>query len=250
MSLKSKLASYWPFPVKARIAGGHSMYVDWRSAVGRGIYATGTFDPAVLEAILKHSEGARGFIDVGANVGFYSFSVSTRLPEGGCVWAFEIDPRPLRCFRKTLRQPDMFSNITLVESALGAHQGQVTLEKRPDCGHSQVSSPEDGARGLAVNMTSLDDWHRDAGRPQVDVIKIDVEGFEGEVLRGAHELLSLETPTLILEVDDHLLKRVGWDSARLQGLLAEYGYTCVQLAGAHSPTWIAQSIGESIGSKA
>lgn len=241
MTIKAKLASLWPFPVRARINGGGEMFVDLRSAIGRGIRRTGTFDPAVLDAITEHVSGKLGFIDVGSNVGFYSFSAVSKLDRAGAVWAFEIDPRPLRCFKKTLSRFPGYDRVNIVECALGAREGSADLDSKTDCGHSQIimRDPSASSSSKQVPVTTLSNWYAKNGRPKIDLIKIDVEGFEGLVLEGADLLLAEQKPALILEVDDNLLARVGWDGLRIRTLVQSLGYQVSTLSGAHSPTWVA-----------
>src|SRR6185503_17489568 len=67
-----EVAKHWPWPVEATIVNGRRMFVDLRSAVGRGIFATGKFDPEVFEPLRNVLKLGGTFLDVGANVGYYS----------------------------------------------------------------------------------------------------------------------------------------------------------------------------------
>lgn len=66
------VATHWPFAVSSRLLGGRRMYVDLRSAIGRGIFMKGEFDPKVFEPLHAALKPGGTFLDVGANVGFYS----------------------------------------------------------------------------------------------------------------------------------------------------------------------------------
>lgn len=68
---------------------------------------------------------------------------------------------------------------------------------------------------VAVPGVTLDDLWEGVGRPRVSFIKIDVEGAEGDVLRGAGGMIGATRPQLIVEVHDR--ERVGWLSALLPG---------------------------------
>src|SRR4051812_2980869 len=91
------VAEYWPWPVEVTIVNGRRMFVDLRSAVGRGIFATKTFDPEIFEPLRGALKPGGTFLDVGANVGFYSMLALDAVGESGAIHAFEIDRRPLRC---------------------------------------------------------------------------------------------------------------------------------------------------------
>ena len=94
------VAERWPWPVAVRLRDGRVMYVDLRSAIGRGILATGEFDPGVFVPFRGMLRAGHTFLDVGANVGYYSMLASAIVGGAGAVHAFEIDPRPLRCLRR------------------------------------------------------------------------------------------------------------------------------------------------------
>lgn len=96
------VAQHWPWPVEATIVNGRKMLVDLRSAVGRGIFATGQFDPAVFEPLRAALKPGGTFLDVGANVGYYSMLALDLVGAQGAIHAFEIDERPLRCLRGTV----------------------------------------------------------------------------------------------------------------------------------------------------
>lgn len=188
-------ASRWPWPVRTDVRG-LDFYVDLRSSVGRGIFVTGQFDQAVYAALEPSLTPGAVLIDVGANIGYYSVLASRDVGENGAVHAFEIDPRPLRCLRKTIRSNGL-RNIHLHEVAVGAHEGHSGLRMQPDCGHSYV---DDETGGMRVPMASLDSWLRSAPHiGRVDAIKIDVEGGEVAVLQGALDMLNRFRPRIVCE---------------------------------------------------
>jgi hypothetical protein len=80
------------------------MFVDLRSAVGRGLFATGRFDPQVIDPLRDALKPGGTFLDLGANVGYYSMLALDLIGERGSVHAFEVDERPLRCLRKTIKR--------------------------------------------------------------------------------------------------------------------------------------------------
>src|SRR5690348_11523216 len=102
---------HWPWPVAVRLKSGRRMYVDLRSGVSRGIFAKGEFDPKVFEPLRGVLRSGDTFLDVGANVGFYSMLALDAVGPDGAVHAFEMDERPRRCLSKTVareRIPNLF----------------------------------------------------------------------------------------------------------------------------------------------
>src|SRR3954471_9092588 len=84
------VSRYWPWPVAVRIKTGRRMFVDLRSGVSRGIFAKGEFDPKVFEPLRSALTPGGTFLDVGANVGFYSMLALDAVGATGAIHAFEI----------------------------------------------------------------------------------------------------------------------------------------------------------------
>jgi FkbM family methyltransferase len=132
------------------------------------------------------------FLDVGANVGSY-----TILASGVCraaVWAFEPDPNTVRYLKRNVELNDLNSFVTVYELALGSAEGKVPFTVGQDTVNRVVTNAGDKNIRM-VNQQPLDALnHADA---QPIMIKMDVEGYEEEVLRGAQRLLANETLKVI-----------------------------------------------------
>lgn len=237
-SLRRAIAKRWPWPVAARTTTGRRMYVDLRSSIGRAIFVKGEFDPAVSGPIRSALSPGGVFLDVGANVGFYSLLALDLVGPSGAVHAFEIDPRPLRCLRRTIREGRL-ANLHLHEIAAGKTEGTGFLNEASEIGHSSVAAT---GTGTPVPVTSLDAW-RDRVRVRgIQAIKLDVEGGELWILQGAARLLAEERPVVICEVEDESAARAGYTRAELTSFLVDQRYRVEPLAGAWSPTVVARPI--------
>lgn len=225
-------ARYWPWPVAATIATGRTMYVDLRSPLGRGIYMKGEFDPNVFQPLRRVLQLGDAFLDVGANVGYYSMLALDVVGTSGAVHAFEIDARPLRCLRKTQKTQHL-SNLFIHAIAVGGHTGTANFFQERDSGHSHLT-PHSGHR--LVEMITLDDWWARNGRQKISVIKMDIEGAEPSALRGAQKLLTIEAPTIVCEAWDNPDSTLGEAASFLRTL----GYTITALTNVHSPAFIAR----------
>ncbi|PIP84999.1 MAG: hypothetical protein CO113_03215 [Elusimicrobia bacterium CG_4_9_14_3_um_filter_62_55] len=155
--------------------------------------------------------------DVGANLGYYALLAAAFSDE---VFAFEPSPRILPTLRRNLRGT---ANATVVETALGDREGTAPLFLAPThlIGSSSfVEGWTDTTETAEVETTTLDRFCRERGlRP--DWIKIDVEGFEESVLKGAREILTHENPTVAIEVWFHPKKE---EHRRAMQLLLSLGY--------------------------
>jgi FkbM family methyltransferase len=172
---------------------GYTLYVD----VSRSklIYLQG--ERFVEERHLVRSLVKPGgcIVDVGANIGYYLLMFQRALNGHGKVICFEPEPSNLRELRRNIIM-NAFSNVELFESAAGEGNGTVGLS----CGiNGVVAGHEEG--DTTVRLMSLDC----AVREKVDLIKIDVEGYEGQVLVGAEGLIKEFRPTLFVEMHPHML---------------------------------------------
>lgn len=137
------------------------------------------------------SEGDTVF-DVGAHVGYYTLLSAVLVGPGGKVAAFEPDPENVRDLAAHVRI-NRLENVTVVAGAVGRESGSARLELGPGSGRGRLS--KEGT--VEVRTVSLDDFVVETGlRPRL--VKIDVEGAEMPVLRGARTLLETVRPALVL----------------------------------------------------
>ena len=228
-------ARHWPWPVRAKLTNGRRMFVDLRSAIGRGLFMKGEFDPAVFGPLRDALKPGGSFLDVGSNVGFYSMLALDVVGDTGAVHAFEIDERPLRCLRKTV-QTENIRNLFLHEAAVGQSDGNTQIAMRADSGHTSMVN--DGGQ-RQVKLVALDTWWRNTGVRSIQAIKIDIEGAELLALKGAVGLLREERPVLVCETEPEWQARFGYDQKDLLKFLEGLGYRVNSLAGALSPTVVA-----------
>jgi hypothetical protein len=81
-----------------------------------------------------------------------------------------------------------------------------------------------GADTIQVPVTTLDRFVSDAGLDRIDLIKVDVEGFELHMLRGAEAVIKQFRPRLFVELSDENLREQGGKAAELVRWLADHGY--------------------------
>ena len=138
-------------------------------------------------------------LDVGANIGLTVLTIASALP-GGRVYGFEPSPRNAHYLRENVRLNEV-DNVVIVETAVGEGDGVVSFHLAPSGAHSSVirgKAPK--APNIAdVPIISLDNWATANRIARVDFIKIDVEGYEQNVLAGAANLLADQRPLVLME---------------------------------------------------
>jgi FkbM family methyltransferase len=162
------------------------MFLDFPKVGGKATYQ---YD--VLEAGLAYCRGFEVAVDVGAHVGLWSRVLCDYFAK---VLAFE--PVFTDCFRRNLEDK---TNVTLYPVALSDRTGSVEMEiNQGNSGTTHVARTPTGQRET-VPMTTLDSYRLD----NVDLLKVDVEGWEYRVLRGAEETLLRFKPVVICEHKGH-----------------------------------------------
>jgi FkbM family methyltransferase len=162
-------------------------------------------------------------LDVGANLGFYSALFAAQVGPRGRVVAFEPSPRVFAKLRATIAR-NRLDQVVGVNCGCGSAAGEAVLHQ-VSASTGSGSLVAGAAAGETVEIRRLDDIPEARERPP-QLIKIDVEGFEPEVLAGARAILAEHRPLLYVE----LCGEYAESSVRSVALLDELGYDTRALA--------------------
>jgi FkbM family methyltransferase len=203
---------------------GFRLDVDISDLVGWYVYF-GFRDPS-HDLFVAECRPGDVVLDVGANIGITALRASAAVGPAGRVYAFEPDAINLSQLSRHISINGV-TNVEIVELGLSdtpgsAHLGVVNAGNR---GMNRIErAPAESANGAVVRLTTMDEFVTGRSLERVNVIKADVEGFEGAVLRGAARTLSRFRPTLFLEFDDQMLEYQGDTASGLLALLDDHGY--------------------------
>jgi FkbM family methyltransferase len=167
-------------------------------------------------------------LDVGTNVGETLLNFAKAAGDHGKVYGFEINPRTYhKCLRNIGLNP--FRNIELVDVGLGHEEARLQmLSPSPrNSGGDRITAgpaPAASSSSTTVRVTTLDGFVRERRINRIDLIKIDIEGFEMKALKGAEQALRTFKPTLFVELGDANLKEQGSSSRELVAFLEPFGY--------------------------
>jgi FkbM family methyltransferase len=164
------------------------------------------------DALLKNVMPGDTVWDVGANIGYYSAKLADAVGEKGQLYAFEPSPANQTRLREKL---SAYKNCTVVPFALGSKCTMLFMEQGSDDIGATSRIIEEAAPGrFSVEMVTGDEAISANHASVPDVIKIDVEGYELEVLDGMHMLLAARRlRTLGIEVHFGLLEARGMSAA-------------------------------------
>ena len=168
-------------------------------------------------------------IDIGANVGMYTCKLSSLVDRNGQVLAFEPSPLVFRFLRRNVNGGfKKLRNVKIFNLAIGSKQDSVSLiysrEKNGRISDPLTRIGSEWTGSMSFKMVTLDSMVKELGLQNIDFIKIDVEGYEFNVLLGAIETISRCHPVLLMEIDDVWLERYNSSSIDIIDLLKSYGY--------------------------
>ena len=164
-------------------------------------------------------------VDAGANIGFYTLIFADLVGPSGKVISFEPDPDLFAAATENVRLNSKTATVELHNCALGARPAELFLQRgRVNSGDNRLQrSAPDNRRALAVPVMPLDDL---LGSPAVDWIKIDVQGWECDVLEGMTKTLArnLDTLEICLEFWPHGIRQANRDPGEAIAFLRRAGY--------------------------
>jgi len=178
--------------------------------------ASSFHEPHVYKELIKKEFDI--FIDVGANIGKYSIILGKKLKDNGQVISIEPEPRNFEILNKNIKLNNL-KNVTAINNGLYSKKGKLdfylTSEKSGDGAHSLIKKTNNK---IQIKVDTLDNIIKEKGLKDIKLIKIDVEGAEANVLKGAKKTLKKYHPKLIFEA---------WDETyfkKIKNILDKYNY--------------------------
>lgn len=164
-------------------------------------HISGGFEPEMVWLFRSLVKNKDIVLDVGANIGCTAILFGDLAQ---AVHAFEPSPTTFKFLQKNI-QRSRFKNVELHNIGLGAEAGEFTLTFSPaNRSGGFVSDQTKTGSGYVtetISIRQMDDVVGSLNLPGLDFIKIDVEGFEGSVIRGAQQMLSTYRPVVVMELN-------------------------------------------------
>ena len=209
---------------------GITYELDLNEGIDSEIYYTGCYKASTSTIINKLCKKDFTILDIGANIGAYTFRFAKLAGPKGKVIAFE----PMSwAFTKLKRNMELnnFGNVFLERLAL-SNRSKDNQEVNFAC--SWPITDGGGSKHPLIlrstlmrdvtNVITLDDYVAKKGIGKIDLIKLDVDGYELRVLRGAVETLKVHTPIILMELAVYTIEEVGDSVTDLISLLQSRGY--------------------------
>jgi len=201
--------------VRARRSGIHWV-LDLREGIDLTIFALGAFERDTLRALEATVRDGATVLDVGANIGAHTLHLARLVGEKGRVIAFEPTDFAVAKLRMNLRaNPDLEKRVEVHQAFLVAKAGapmDATVASSWPVDGTAADDAQMGSRAMNVagaSATTLDSVIAAAGDPEVQLIKMDVDGHELEVLEGAQVLLERSRPVIVMELAPYVFHPPG-----------------------------------------
>lgn len=211
-----------------RVEGG-LIYLNLHESAAMVQRAMSAYEPAKHALIRRHLRPGMTFIDVGANKGDFTLLAACLAGNSGTVISIEPAPENHSILQRSIELND-YTNIRVLQVALSDRDGTANLQIGSTSGSHTLSPEFNGLRTVAVPTRTLDGVVAEQQLGSVDMIKIDVQGLELAVLRGASQTLRAN-PGIILLLD---LPKQSEKRRAIGEYLAPFGFTyfpdCDELA--------------------
>ncbi len=181
-------------PSAVRIMSGPARGTWWHPRESNLSLWFGTYESRKANHLVRHLRRGMTFFDVGANAGYYTLLAARAVGPDGLVVAFEPLPENCGAWRRNVRANELPCRCTLIDAAVSTEDG---VERFHASGRSRQQGRLSADGSLTVRTVSLDQLCSRTGILP-DVVKIDVEGGELDVLKGAMDLLTSSQPDLFL----------------------------------------------------
>lgn len=213
---------------------GVNFELDLKEVIDSAMYYEGTREPGTSEALKKLCKRGHVVFDIGANIGSHSLPIASYVGEEGKVYAFEPVPWAINKLKRNL-ELNKFNNLVVESIALSdMNENEVEMEFRAsfkigsESGVGRDGKIDNGwwneCEHVKVPMVTLDSYVSSHQIGRLDLIKLDVDGFEGKVIRGALETLKRFQPVLIMEIAPAWTEMRGDNMVDILHGIEQFGY--------------------------
>lgn len=214
--------------------------LDLHEGIDFSIWLLGSFEPGTVRTYRKLIQAGDVVLDIGANIGAHTLHLAECVGPQGKVVAFEpTDFAFSKLVRNVSLNPELAARtqclqFMLVDSEAGSVPTVPLYSSWP------LKQEEDERHGLhlgrlmttsGASARTLDSAIASLGLTRVDCIKLDIDGFECAMLRGAREVLTRWHPTIIMELAPYVLEEQGASLDELVQLLQAHGYRLYSASG-------------------
>jgi FkbM family methyltransferase len=197
-----------------------------REPIAFALLVDGDYEVSTWNTIREYLPVGGTFVDLGSNIGLLSLKAARHVGANGRVIAVEASPT-IYPYLVTNLEAAGRANFTALQLAVTSEDNvEISFYEAPTEKFGVGSlAPQFDSSGISVRGRTLDSILDELRVDRVDVVKIDVEGFEGDIFLGAQRLLSSRNkPTIVFEFLDWAEERSGRSVGFAQSILRDHGY--------------------------
>jgi len=198
-------------PITVKTGYGKKLIVSARDAgLGLMLRTRGEYEPLLTDYLQSKVKRGDTVVDIGANVGYFTKQLAGLAGKKGKVIGFEPSDTNWKYLAKNIAG---FSNVIIEKIALGDSKGiQKFSEDRANPGENGLSKSGE----LQVETTTMDNWMKAKRIKNINLIKIDVEGAEVMVLKGAKDMIRNQKKIVVIcECNPEALQKLGYTTTDL-----------------------------------
>lgn len=202
---------------------GENVIMDINPLFFKG-FILGTHEPNVMNVLKKYIKNNMFAIEIGSHIGYFSLFLSNRLQSNGKLILFECSPGVCKLLKRNL-ELNGFDKFTKVEEMAVSDQNSTIdlyiTDNEEDATHSLIGGLAGKGSKIEIQTISLDNYFKNNNiSTKLDFIKIDAEGAEGLILKGAKDVIKNYKPLILIEM--HTIDGSTYKLA--EELLREYDY--------------------------
>jgi FkbM family methyltransferase len=217
---------------------GLNWELDLKEGIDLAIFAFGSFERETGRAIERLVKPGATVLDIGANIGAHTLNLGRLVGPTGGVFAFEptsyafhklkrnLELNPEFAVRVVAEQAQLTCETKLKRKVQIYSSWKVVGDEPRHPKHLGIAQSTDGA-----SVITLDGYFQNVYVSKIDFVKLDVDGFETDVLAGGIQTLRRDLPTICLELAPYALEERGSSLAELLAVLKNLGYFLVNLEG-------------------
>ena len=180
----------------------------------------GTCEPDMTYTMLRIIRPGDVVADVGASIGFFTVLMSKLVGPNGMVYSFEPDERNLPRLQENL-DLNKCDNVTVVTAPAFSHHAVLPFSLAKDSGESSLGPVQVLHKLVDLETCVLDDY---PDLTTASFVKVDAEGAEHAVMRGADSLLVSRVPFVAMEMSEKILQAANTSRQLVREHMAGYGY--------------------------
>jgi FkbM family methyltransferase len=163
----------------------------------------GNHEPLTTNIILKELSEGMNCVDIGSNIGYYVLLENIKIGKNGKIWAIEPSPENFLTLKENIKLQNV-ENIKAFNFAIGDKNGEIEFLISKKSNWSKVKNKNDSLESddkiINVQLKTLDSFSEENNLEKVDLLRMDVEGYENKIILGAIKFLKQFKPIVMVEI--------------------------------------------------